>query len=511
MPRVRHKRAAAAAHVESIQRAAPHHPAVANGVAGPARMPTRREVRAAQSKAQKRGAKTQVIADQALWSQAARIGGGLTPPQLANIIDEANAGDPRRLVDLANECRQRDCHLQATLSVNEESIAGLEWAIVLPDDARAKDKRAAKWVEATLRQNPHIHRLIADLTGAIYYGYAVAEIMWRKADGKLVPDHFKPIAPRRFKFRSSDGRLVLCDASTSYAEVDLFELYPNKFIVSAPRVNGDALNREGLMRPLVWMSMMRNWSLGDWLKTGEMSWKPWRIGTYKKGGGTSHEDRAILETVMRRLTTDFSAVIPDSCTVDIQWPEGSGARGSTHAEIVNTLGAEMSKCVLGQTETTQASSSSGYAQAKVHDQIRKDIRESRARQIAADLTQWLVGAMYDLNYGGSVKPGAFKFATQDPVNLKEFAEAMGAFRTAGARIPETWMHEQAGIPVPDDGERLVGDTVAGPPPDPEDDEGEPGDPNAPPASKPSNNDDEPGADPNAESEKKPAAKPAAKE
>lgn len=503
-------------HVESIQRGS--EPKHVNGVSGPARMPTRREVRAAQLKATKRGSKTQVVGDQALWSQAARIGGGLTPPQLSNIITEANAGYPTRLVDLANECRQRDCHLQAVLSVNEESIAGLEWNITPPDKARAKDKRAAKWIEDTLRKNPELPRLIADLVGATYQGYAALEIIWRKEDGKQIPDCFKLIPQRRFRFRKIDGKLVLCDETTAFQEIDLEELASNKFIICQPRINGDSANREGLNRPLVWMSMMRNWSIGDWLKTGEMSWKPWRVGTYKKGGGTSAEDRAILETVMRKLTTDYSAVIPDSCEIEINWPGGTSHTGSTHAEIVNTLGNEMSKCVLGQTETTQASSSSGYAQSKVHDSIRKDLRESRARQVAASLTKYLVGAMYVLNYGTTVEQGTFKFATQDPINLKEFSDAIGGLKTAGARIPETWLHEQAGIPIPEDGERLLGNTAAGPIPEP----GTPGAPLPPGATPPalapgqSPPGNKPGAPaagdkPAAEPEKKPGKAPAAKE
>jgi len=486
-------------------------------------MPTRREAKAAQAKATKRGAKTQIVGDQALWSQAARIGGGLTPPQITNLIEEANSGLPARLVDLANECRQRDCHLQSVLSVNEESIAGLEWNIVPPDKARAKDKRAAKWVEDTLRKNAGLQRLISDLTGATYYGYAVVEIVWKKdKDDKQVPAYFKLIAQRRFRFRKLDGQLVLCDMTTAFQEIDLAGDNPNKFIVCQPRVNGDSPNREGLDRPLVWMSMMRNWSIGDWLKTGEMSWKPWRVGTYKKGGGTSAEDRAILETVMRKLTTDYSAVIPDSCEVEINWPGGTSHTGSTHAEIVNTLGNEMSKCVLGQTETTQASSSSGYAQAKVHDSVRKDIRESRARQIAAALTEHLVAAMYVLNYGTTVEPGTFKFATQDPVNLKEFSEAIKTLKDASARIPEAWVHEQAGIPIPEDGERLLGNTAAGPIPEP----GTPGAPLPPggqpvppppePGQSPPGDNKKPGAPadgdkPAAEPAKKPAAKPPAKE
>jgi phage gp29-like protein len=405
------------------------------------------------------GARGQIVPDLALWSQATRIGGGITPSRVSAIIREADTGESRRLIDLANECRQRDAHLQAVLATSEESIASLPWQVV-PTDAkpRAKDKRAAEWVTEVLRGLPGFQRLIADLAGAVYYSFACDEIAWKNEGGRLIPDRFVHVAPRRFRFRTSDGRLVLHDDGE--AEVVLEEQYPNKFIFSRPRVTGDVPTREGLMRVLVWMSVMRNWALADWLKTGELSWKPWRIGTYKKQG-TSPEDIAALESVMRRLTTDFSAVIPDTCSIAIEWPGGTSTRNSTHAEICAALAGEQSKATLGQTETTESSASSGYAQAKVHREVKKDLRDARARHVATDLTRDLIGAMIRLNFGTSVKVPRLEFITQDPIDLKGFSDAVKTFKDATLRMPEKWVREQAGIPEPQNGEDILGGGVAG--------------------------------------------------
>jgi hypothetical protein len=48
----------------------------------------------------------------ALNNQFSRIGGAITPLQVSAIIQEADDGTTYRLVDLMNECRQKDCHLQ---------------------------------------------------------------------------------------------------------------------------------------------------------------------------------------------------------------------------------------------------------------------------------------------------------------------------------------------------------------------------------------------------------------
>lgn len=404
------------------------------------------------------GARGRVVGDLAMWNQASRIGGGLTPTRIANIIRCADTGDIRELMDLANECRQRDSHLHAVLSVAEESVAGLKWNIATTaEKPRAKDKRAAKWVEDTLRATPALHRLVADLAGAVFYSFAVSEIVWHKVDGRLVPHDFVGVAPRRFRFRRTDGMLVFQDVGGP--EIDLLGSYANKFICSRPRVTGDIPQREGLCRVLVWISIMRNWSISDWLRTGEMSWKPWRIGTYKKEGA-AREDREDLETILRRLTTDNVAVIPDSTTIAVEWPTGSTSAKSTHGELCNALGQEMSKAVLGQTETTQSSQSSGYGQAKVHDAVRRDLLEARARSIAADITRDLIEPMVRLNFGDTVEVPRFEFVTQDPVDLSSFGVAMKALREAGADIPQRFVWDNVGIPEPKDGEPMLGDRDA---------------------------------------------------
>lgn len=396
--------------------------------------------------------KGSVVPSYALWNQATRLGGGLTPAHVSAIVREADVGRPQRLVDLANECRQTDCHLQAVLGTGEETIAGLPYQVVVPEKAKARDRKAAIWVEEILKQTPGLRRLIADLAGAYFYGFSVCEIVWKKDKGKLVPARFEHVAPRRFRFRALDGQLVLSD--NGQVEVDLQEKHANKFIVAQPRANGDIPAREGLSRPLVWMSVMRRWAIGDWLHTGEMSWKPYRIGTYKQAAAGS-KDKEDLESILQRLTTDFSAVKSDACEIDIEWPSGNGSRNSTHGEIVNVLGTEMSKAVLGQTETTEASASSGYAQAKVHDEVRQDIRDARASEIAAIITRDLVAAMIRLNFGAEVAIPCFEFVTKDAVDMKSFSEGLVNLVAVGLKVPAKWVRDEAGIPEPEEGEEVL--------------------------------------------------------
>lgn len=400
------------------------------------------------------------VPDQSLYLQMRRIGGQLTPTQVSAILREADTGDMRRLIDLENDLRQKDCHLQAVLSQAEESIAGLDWSLVLPADARAKDKRAAEWLDNYLRVKvaAAFDRMIAHQSGSFYHAHAVSETMWGKDDGRLVPVDWENLSARRFGYRGEDAAFIWRDETMPFTGVDIRAEYPNKFVVSHPRVNGDIQCREGLGRLLIWPAIFRNWDLTDWLRTGEASWKPWRIGTYDKNA--SAEDIQDLETVLDELTTNGWASIPSTDKIEIEWPAGNQTAKSTHSELYNVLAQEMSKATLGQTETVQASGSSGYAQAKVHENVSLRILKARSKQISAVITRDVIRPIIELNFGSSVAIPAFKFTIDDSVDMGVFATGISALaEKAKLRMPAAWIRAKLGMPEPDDDDEVIGGSV----------------------------------------------------
>ncbi len=395
---------------------------------------------------------TRALPDLSLWQQFTRIGGNLTPADVSCIIREADSGYTRRLIELANEARQKDCHLQGCLDQLEQAISGLDWQLTVPEDAKAKEKKAAEFIETKLRNCPGFFQLLAHLSGSFYYGYAVSEISWARDGGFLVPAAFENHDARRFGFRQEDGRFVWRDLGAGPG-VDLREAYPGKFVISQPRVNGDVPCREGLARLLVWAALFRNWTLKDWLRLGEIAWKPWRIGTYKKEA--AKEDIDGLVRVMDGMSTNGVAVVPESIDIDVKWAP-NGTTKPMHEVLFETVAREMSKATIGSTETISSSDTSGYAQARVHNDVRKDLLESRSKQIAATITRDIVAVMCLLNFGPGVRPPCFEFITQDPIDLTMFSNGISLLTAAGLKIPQSWVREQAGIPEPDGDEELMG-------------------------------------------------------
>jgi len=184
-----------------------------------------------------------VAGSKPLWDQFQRIGGGLTPVEVSGIMQEADAGQPARLVDLFNESRQKDGHLQSVLSTRERAVSLCEISFVIPDNVDAgeklKDRKSREFCQRIVAEFDNWPLLIEHLTASVNAGHATAEILWRKTnDGFLLPYRCRPLHPRDFFFRLSDGALRYARSTGDMIGVDLLEENPGRIIQIQRRIVG---------------------------------------------------------------------------------------------------------------------------------------------------------------------------------------------------------------------------------------------------------------------------------
>lgn len=392
-----------------------------------------------------------VIGDLPLYLQLQRIGGSLTPIQVSQILRSADNGQTYLLVDLTNELRQKDCHLQGILEAFECAVADLEWQIDPPENATATEAEAAATITSWLRAVPTLPDLFSHLAGGFVAGYAVAEALLAKSGRYLAPTGFVLESARRFCFELTRGRLQWWDQggagpSGTYPGVDFQAEWPGRFLVFQPRVVGDVQCREGLARPLMWAALFRNWDVRDWLSLAELSWKPWRHAEYDNEA----EEEAIrdLESAIVNMTSSRVAVVPAGTNLKVEWPHGLGPSGSPHAEFFDVMGREMSKCVLGTTTTVELGKHGNQSASQTGERVETRKMSARARKIAVCMSEF-VRQLTRINWGDAVRAGAFQFDTEDETDLLQFGQGVAALVDAGLRsIPAKWVHDQAGIPTP---------------------------------------------------------------
>jgi phage gp29-like protein len=407
------------------------------------------------------------VSEPALYYQHTRIGGRLTPADVSEILREVDTGYMYRFVDLFNESRQKDCQLQAVCATREMAVGGMRFE-VLPASEKRQDKKIADFTRdwltnfgtgaaTTDEDEPRdLRTLISHLAGANLFGYSFAETLFARDGAYVVPTGCVPIAQRRFVYELATSRLRFYDmfGDIPLPGLDLMADFPGRFVLHTPRVNGDVAYREGLARPLVWAALFRSWSIADWMKLAELSWKPWRIGSYT-AGKANKEDKTTLIRALQSLTTDNVAWIPDSTKIDIQWAKGNKGE-SAHAAMANFLGAEMSKCVLGATLTVEQGNVGSRALGDVHNEVRHDIRDADSTAIAGSIRRTLIAPTVRLNFGRDATIPGFALHAEKQVDLVQLSLAVLNLANAGLRIPADWARGLAGIPTPKDADEIIG-------------------------------------------------------
>jgi phage gp29-like protein len=404
-----------------------------------------------------------------LFMGAGRIGGDLTPKQVGRIIIGADTGFLYRIVDLFDESRQKDCHLHAVLSTLEQSIAGMTLQVI-PASTKRRDMKIAAWVEQWLSEFGSRHDgsqarglegLVEHMVSGYIYSHAVSEILWEKRGMELIPIGAENVHARRFIYDMATCELRFWDAggTVPLPGVQLRRAFPNHYIEFMPRVTGAIIPREGLMRPLLWAALFRNWAIRDWLTLAELAWKPWRIGYYDKEKYASEWDIAWLDEALAKLTSTGYTRLPKNVELKIEWPKATGSTNSNqHALLASFMADEMSKAVLGATLTAQQGARGAFALGAVHDSVRRDRRDATARCIADILRRQLVGTAVRLNYGADAAVPGLRFVSNTDTNIDAIVSAVQklADPKIGLPFPIQWLYKLLSVPAPKPGEQVIG-------------------------------------------------------
>lgn len=399
------------------------------------------------------GGSPRVVREKPLWEQFTRIGGGLTPADVSNIIREADGGQPARLYDLGNESRQKDGHLQGILGTREGAVGLSDLDFVLPEDATPEEKRGRDLCRRIVDEFDEWPDFIDHLSGAFVPGHATAELLWENLpDGALLPVRHEPMQSREFIFAQKNGKLRYARAQGDMVGIDLLAENPGRIIQVTRRITGDVPAREGLVRIIVWAALLRNWTLRDWVALGEIGWKPWRTGEYEPG--TDQKDIDALTTALEETGAKGVGVYPSNTKLNIEWPAGQRDTTSSHNGLFQVLGYELSKGVLGQTTSTEPGPNGDRASTQTRDQVRLDIRERDARAVAAALRSHLFAPAVALNIGDRVRVAVPWFQTDDATDQVKFSEAVAKLAPL-MDIPDAWVRDNMGMPVPAEGDVVL--------------------------------------------------------
>jgi phage gp29-like protein len=374
-----------------------------------------------------------------VWDDS--VTGGLTPYRLAGLLQNAAAGDARDYLTLAEEMEERDLHYRCEIGKRRLAVAALPIVVEAASDD-VHDIEMADAVRSMVKR-AGFRGLLKDLLDALGKGYSVSEIMWQRGS-KWLPSGYEWRDPRFFMFdRLSRRKIRLLDEQNMAEGI---ELEPYKFIVHLPHLKTGLPIRGGIARVAAWSSLCKNYTIKDWLAFAEVFGMPLRLGKYPSGAQL--EDIKILKMAVANLGSDAAAVIPESMMID--FIEGGKSTGgdTLFMRLADWLDAQVSRGILGQTGTTQGTPGK-LGGDEALSQVRSDIRDDDALQLAETINRDLVIPFIDLNFGPQENYPELVLRAVENDDLTVLTTALEKLVPLGLKVEQSVVRDKLGLPDPD--------------------------------------------------------------
>lgn len=380
---------------------------------------------------------------------------GLTPEKLASLLTGAERGDLVAQAELAEDIEEKDAHIYAELAKRKRALLTLDWDVLPPRNGGARDKKQAAECREWLMSLPDFEDTLLHLANGLLYGYACLELEWQQRIGLWLPlAHYRP--PSWFTVDVATRSELRLRTTTAGGDA----LRPLGWIVHRHAAKSGYLGRAGLVRILAWPYLFKNYAVRDLSQLLELHGLPLRIASFP--AGTLPEDQQKLWTIVKNLGVDAAALLPAEMKIDFQ---EATLKGDMHHGLIDWCERSESKAILGQTLSAETSATGlGSGVAALHNEVRWDLINSDAKQIAGTLTQQLLAPLVLLNRGldDPARLPRFAFDLKEIADLGQYADALPKLVSIGLPIPVAWASERLGIPAPAEDEPVL--TAATPSP-----------------------------------------------
>lgn len=264
-----------------------------------------------------------------------------------------------------------------------------------------------------------------------FWGITVCELM-------VINSMFRVFSVPRKHIRPDIGKIVYEQHGIDGID---YRLPPcNKYIIEAGK--SDDL---GLLLKAAPYVIYKRGGFGDWAHFAEVFGMPFREARYD---GFNQAVRAQLELALEQAGSASYAILPKEAEITFHEAKSTQGSGELYNLLRKACNEELSILILGQTETTASSSSSGYAQSKTHAEVESAINLNDREDELSILNETVKPVLATLGY--KVGNGRFQHVpAEEQLGLKEKAEVIVKMKTqVGLPIDDDWLYNEFGIEKP---------------------------------------------------------------
>ncbi len=327
----------------------------------------------------------------------------------------------------------RDDQVKSTFQQRRLAVVASPWEV----DPGLENNRAAKKAADALRENLKaipFDTITDQMLFGLYYGHAVAEVMWQ-IDGSMVSIADIKVRDRaRFRY-GIEGGLFL--QRKDYQ----FDPMPERkfWTFSTGEDNSDNPYGLGLAHYLYWPVYFKRSDIKFWLIFLEKFGMPTIKGTLSKGDIDNQATRNKLLAALNSVATDQAIIVPEGAAVELIEAARSGT--ADYDGMKKAMDAAIAKIVLSQTMTTDNGSS--RSQAEVHSGVKEEVVKADADLICESFNRTVVKWWTEYNFPGAVAPRVWR-RTEPEEDLNKRAERDSKIISLGYEPTEEYILETYG-------------------------------------------------------------------
>lgn len=354
-------------------------------------------------------------------------------PKWRNAIKSAEARTPRRtlLYDLYADV-MLDGHVIAVLGKRIDAVTTANWQFV---------NKEGKPVDAIneIIDSIGFDDIVAEALNSKFWGYTILEPkFWKNISGKWeVAANLIP----RLNYRPHLG-VVAYDWATDEG-INIREGIYAKTVMEVGRTND-----LGLLVSAAQYAILKRGGIGDYAMFVQVFGRPILDATWD---GFDEAQRLKLQQSLN-IGPGGTIIRPEGTQLNIL--ESKLTQSSIHSDFKKDMNAEISKALLGTTETTESSDSSGYAQSKEHGEQDENKHESDVNFVRKVLNSRFIKILEAAGF--NTEGGSFIIQGEETkLTTKESFDMHFKMATElGLPMDDDFFYETYGVPKPDNYDKI---------------------------------------------------------
>lgn len=346
------------------------------------------------------------------------------------VINAESVNFPSRvkLYDIYHDIFSLDGHLKGIVGKRIDSV--LNKKLIFKDKSGKKEKDVTSLMKSQKGRD-----LIKALMESKFWGVSGVEFeigdefCWREIPRKHIKPEKGLITKSQYSFSESDG----------YCYEDM----PFVWVVGQK-------HDLGLFLSCALYGIYKRGTLGDYAQFVEIFGQPVRIMEYDAYDTKTKEE---LRSTLQESGSSLAIMIPKQANFSMLDGKTSNGDGKLQLGLLDFCNDEMSVAILGNTETTRSSNSSGYAQSKEHGEQQEELTASDLIFIENLLNSEKFLKILK-SYGYNVEGGCFEYELD--VDLAKLKQKLEIDVLVSEKVPvaDDYWYETYRIPKPENYKEL---------------------------------------------------------